>query len=65
MVETLIISVLGSFIYDHADFFTTANKQVTQGYNWEWNYKDRNPNVPAIPLKYENGSEKVIWVLEK
>ena len=45
MVETLIISVLGSFIYDHADFFTTANKQINQGYNWEWNYKDRNPNV--------------------
>ena len=49
----------------NAEFFKTANKQVTQGYNWEWNYKDRNPNVPAIPLKYENGSEKVIWVLEK
>lgn len=65
MIEALIISVMGSFIYDHADFFTTANKQVHQGYKWEWNYKDRNPNVPAIPFKYEDGSEKVIWVLEK
>ena len=65
MVEALIISVLGSFIYDHADFFTTANKQVNQGYNWELNYKERNPSVPAIPLKSETGSEKVIWVLEK
>ena len=65
MVETLIISVLGSFIYDHADFFTTANKQGNQGYTWELNYKDRYPNVPAISLKSENGSEKVIWVLEK
>ena len=65
MVEALFISVLGSFIYDHADFFTTANKQVNQGYNWELNYKDRNPSVPAIPLKSETGSEKVIWVLEK
>ena len=65
MVEALIISVLGSFIYDHTDFFTTANKQVNQGYNWELNYKDRNPSVPAIPLKSETGSEKVIWVLEK
>ena len=63
MVEALFISVLGSFIYDHADFFTTANKQVNQGYNWELNYKDRNPSVPAIPLKSETGSEKVIWVL--
>ena len=41
-----------------------TNKSI-RGYNWEWNYKDRNPNVPAIPFKYEDGSEKVIWVLEK
>ena len=56
MVEALLMSVLGSFIYDHADFFTTANKQVNEGYKWEWNYKDRNPNVPAISLQSETGS---------
>jgi len=65
MLEALVMSVLGSFIYDNAEFFKTANKQVNQGYSWEWNYKDRNPNVPAIPFKYNDGSEKVIWVLEK
>ena len=65
MIETLIFSVLGSFIYDNSEFFKTANKQVNQGYNWEWNYKERNVDVPAIPFKYEDGSEKVIWVLEK
>mgnify|MGYP001160956232 FL=1 len=65
MIETLIFSVLGSFIYDNAEFFKTANKQVNQGYNWEWNYKERNVDVPAIPFKLEDGSEKVIWVLEK
>ena len=65
MIEALIISVMGSFIYDHAEFFRTANKQVNQGYTWEWNYKERNADVPAIPFKYEDGSEKVIWVLEK
>tara|TARA_B100000214_G_C23855896_1_gene575663 strand:- start:671 stop:868 length:198 start_codon:yes stop_codon:yes gene_type:complete len=65
MLETLIFSVLGSFIYDNAEFFKTANKQVNQGYNWEWNYKERNVDVPAIPFKHEDGSEKVIWVLEK
>jgi len=65
MVEALIISVLGSFIYDNAEFFKTANKQYNQGYSWEWNYKERNADVPAIPFKYNDGSEKVIWVLEK
>ena len=52
MIEALIISVMGSFIYDHAEFFRTANKQVNQGYTWEWNYKERNADVPAIPFKY-------------
>ena len=65
MIETLIFSVLCSFIYENAEFFKTANKQVNQGYNWEWNYKERNVDVPAIPFKYKDGSEKVIWVLEK
>ena len=65
MLEALVISVLGSFFYDNLDFFNTAKNQMQEGYNWEWNYKDRNPNVPAIPLQYDNGKEKVIWVLEK
>ena len=65
MIEAIIMSVLGSFVYDNLEFFKTANKQHSQGYNWEWNYKERNVDVPAIPFKYEDGSEKVIWVLEK
>ena len=65
MIETLIMSVLGSFIYDNAEFFKTANKQIEQGYQWECDYKDRNKEVPAIPLTYKDGSEKVIWVLKE
>ena len=65
MIEAIIMSVLGSFIYDNVDFFKTANRQVQDGYQWEWDYKDRNPDTPAISLKFKDGSEKVIWVLEK
>ena len=65
MLEALVISVLGSFFYDNLDFFKKEKNQMDNGYNWEWNYKDRNPEVPAIPLQYDNGKEKVIWVLEK
>ena len=65
MVEALVISVLGSFVYDNLDFFHVVKEQRKDGYRWEMNIKDRNPDVPAIPLKYEDGSEKVIWVLEK
>ena len=65
MLEGIIVFVLGSFVYDNLDFFHTAKNQINDGYKWEWNYKERNPDVPAIPLQYENGKEKVIWVLEK
>ena len=65
MLEALAISVLGSFFYDNVEFFKVVKEQRESGYQWEWNYKDRTPDVPAIPLQYENGKEKVIWVLEK
>ena len=65
MVEALVISVLGSFVYDNLDFFHVVKEQRKDGYRWEMNIKDRNPDVPAIPLQYEDSSEKVIWVLEK
>ena len=49
MLEGIIVFVLGSFVYDNLDFFHTAKNQINDGYKWEWNYKVRNPNVPAIP----------------
>lgn len=65
MLEAMIGSILGSFFYDNVEFFKTVKEQREQGYKWEFHYKDRNKDVPAIPIKYENGSEKVIWVLKK
>ena len=65
MVEALVISVLGSFVYDNLDFFHVVKEQRKDGYRWEMNIKDRNPDVPAIPFKYDDGTEKVIWVLQK
>ena len=66
MVEALIASILGSFVYDNIDFFKTANRQYNDGYKWEMNIKERNPDVPAIPLiREDNGKQTVIWVLEK
>ncbi len=66
MIETLIISMLGSFAYDNLEFFNTSKNQMKQGYVWEYEYKERNPNVPAIPLINEStGKETVIWVLKE
>ena len=64
MLEGRIVFVLGSFVYDNLDFFHTAKNQMDDGYKWEWNYKERNQDVPAIPL-INNDKEMVIWVLEK
>ena len=65
MLEAMIGSILGSFFYENVEFFKTVKDQREQGYKWEFNIKKRNPDVPAIPLQYDNGKEKVIWVLEK
>ena len=48
MVEALVISVLGSFVYDNLDFFHVVKEQRKDGYRWEMNIKDRNPDVPTI-----------------
>ena len=64
MLEAIVVFVLGSFTYDNLDFFYTAKNQMDDGYKWEWNYKERNQDVPAIPL-VNNNKETVIWVLEK
>ena len=66
MLEALFMTVMGSFIYDNITFFKTANKQYNDGYRWEMNIKERNQDVPAIPLiRQDTGKETIIWVLEK
>ena len=38
MLEALVISVMGSFFYENAEFFKTVKEQREDGYQWEWNY---------------------------
>ena len=45
MLEPLFMSVMGSFIYDNITFLK-YNKQYEQGYRWEYDWKDRNQDVP-------------------
>ena len=59
-----MVFVLGSFTYDNLEFFHTAKNQMNNGYEWEMDIKERNPDVPAIPL-ISNNKETVIWVLKK
>lgn len=64
MIEAIIGSFIGAFMWDNAEFLHTAKQQQEEGYEWVYNPKARDPEVPAIPLLKPNGEQTVIWVLE-
>lgn len=66
MIESIIATIVGSFMYDNIDFFKTMKEQRADGYEWAYSPKDHNPDVPAITIEHPVTKEKkVIWVLEK
>ena len=66
MIESIIATIVGSFMYDNIDFFKTMKEQRADGYEWAYSPKDHNPEVPAIAIEHPVTKEKkVIWVLEK
>lgn len=53
-------------MYDNIDFFKTMRDQKADGYEWVYNPKEHNPEVPAITIENPATKDKnVIWVLEK
>ena len=66
MIEIIIGSLVGSFMYDNIEFFSTAKKQIEEGATWHMSGpQDANPSVPNIPIKNPiTGKDTVIWVLE-
>lgn len=66
MIESIIATIVGSFMYDNIDFFKTMKEQRADGYEWAYSPKDHNPDVPAITIEHPiTKDKKVIWVLEK
>ena len=66
MIESIIATIVGSFMYDNIDFFETMKEQRAYGYEWAYSPKDHNPDVPAITIEHPiTKDKKVIWVLEK
>lgn len=66
MIESIIATIVGSFMYDNIDFFKTMKEQRADGYEWTYSPKDHNPEVPAITIENPvTKDKKVIWVLEK
>ena len=66
MIESIIATIVGSFMYDNIDFFKTMKEQRADGYEWAYSPKNHNPDVPAITIEHPiTKDKKVIWVLEK
>ena len=60
----IIALVLGMFSMDTQEFRETANKQMKEGYIWEYVGKTKPSGVPAITMK-SNGEEYILWKLKK
>ena len=66
MIEGIIATLVGSFMYDNIDFFKTVKDQRADGYEWVYQPKVHNPDTPAITIEHPVTKDKrVIWILEK
>ena len=57
--------VTALFCGTNAEFFTTAEKQYKQGYEWNYVGKQAPSGSPAITIKPQSGDEYIIFRLEK
>ena len=65
MIEGIIASFVGAFMWDNVEFLNKSKQQQEAGYEWVYKPKERDKNVPAIPIINHDGSQTVIWILEE
>ena len=61
----LLVAIKALFCGTNAEFFTTAEKQYKQGYDWNYVGKQTPSGSPAITIKPQSGDEYIIFRLEK
>ena len=59
------MAITALFCGTNAEFFTTAEKQYKQGYDWNYVGKQTPSGSPAITIKPQSGDEYIIFRLEK
>jgi hypothetical protein len=59
------VVVTALFCGTNAEFISTANKEIKQGYEWNYVGKTKPSGVPAITIKPQVGDEYIIFKLEK
>ena len=66
MIEIVIGLIAGSsFMYHNNEFVDTVKEQREDGYVWVLDPKEADDNLPNITIKEKDGSERVLWVLDK
>ena len=66
MIELVIGLIAGSsLMYHNNEFIDTVKEQREDGYVWVLDPKDADENLPNITIKEKDGSERVLWVLDK
>ena len=60
----LVAVVSALWFSDNSEFVTTANKQVAEGYKWNWVGVTTPSGTPAITMKTDT-NEYILYRLEK
>ena len=61
----ILVLVAALFSVDTAEFRNTANKQMKEGYSWNYVGKQAPSGSPAITIKPQSGDEYILFRLEK
>ena len=57
--------MFGLFMWDNQTFFGTAERQVKDGYSWEYVGKQPAGDVPSLPVLDKSGNEVIYFRLTK
>ena len=61
----ILILTLALFSVDTEEIRTLANKQIKEGYSWNYVGKQAPSGTPAITIKPQSGDEYILYRLEK
>tara|TARA_B100001059_G_scaffold16345_1_gene13428 strand:- start:153 stop:344 length:192 start_codon:yes stop_codon:yes gene_type:complete len=61
----ILVLTLALFSVDTAEFRDLANKQMKQGYSWNYVGKQAPSGSPAITIKPQSGDDYILFKLKK
>lgn len=61
----LSVLTIALFMSANAEFISTANEQIKDGYEWSYVGKTKPSGVPAITVKPQSGDEYILFKLKK